>query len=116
MEAATTTQDTPPQQGVSSFSKSLFLGEIHEELVFPYPKPDGDEQERIRKLVAQAREFGASYDQREVEEKRWIGDDKIAELGERGLMGLYVPTGYGGGGPAREGELPGFQGVGPDRR
>src|SRR4051812_6391751 len=103
MEAATTTQDTPPQQGVSSISKSLFLGAIHEELVFPYPKPDGDEQERIRKLVAQAREFGASYDQREVEEKRWIGDDKIAELGERGIMGLYVPTEYGGAGLTQTG-------------
>src|SRR3954453_6138519 len=103
MEAATTTQDTPPQQGVSSFSKSLFLGEIHEELVFPYPKPDQDEQDRIRKLVAQAREFGAGYDQRQVEEQRWIGDDKIAELGERGLMGLYVPTEYGGQGLTQTG-------------
>src|SRR4051794_24168260 len=103
MEAATTTQDTAPKHGVSSFSKSLFLGEIHEELVFPYPKPDQDEQDRIRKLVKEAREFGASYDQREVEEKRWIGDDKIAELGERGLTGLYVPTEYGGAGLTQTG-------------
>src|SRR3954468_20104272 len=103
MEAATTTQDTPPQRGVSSFSKSLFLGEIHEELVFPYPKPDDEEQQRIRHLVAQAREFGTTYDQRAIEEARWIGDDKIAELGERGLMGLYVPTEYGGQGLSQTG-------------
>jgi acyl-CoA dehydrogenase family protein 9 len=89
--------------GVSSFSKSLFLGEIHEELVFPYPKPDDEEQDRIRGLVKQAREFGAAYDQRKVEEDRWIGDDKIAELGERGLMGLYVPTEYGGAGLTQTG-------------
>jgi acyl-CoA dehydrogenase family member 9 len=88
---------------VSSFSKSLFLGEIHEDLVFPYPKPDEEEQDRIRKLVREAREFGATYDQREVEEKRWIGDDKIAELGERGLTGLYVPTEYGGAGLTQTG-------------
>src|SRR5947208_14742189 len=98
MEAATTTQDTAPKHGVSSFSKSLFLGEIHEDLVFPYPKPDGDEQDRIRHLVKQAREFAQTYDPRKVEDDRWIGDDKIAELGERGLMGLYVPTEYGGAG------------------
>src|SRR5947208_1099599 len=103
MEAATTTQDTAPKHGVSSFSKSLFLGEIHEELVFPYPKPDQDEQDRIRKLVKEAREFGASYDQREVEDAGWIGDDKIAELGERGLLGLYVPTEYGGQGLTQTG-------------
>src|SRR3954463_2377818 len=103
MEAATTTQDTAPKHGVSSFSKSLFLGEIHEELVFPYPKPDHDEQDRIRKLVKETREFGESYDQRQVEEQRWIGDDKIAELGERGLTGLYVPTEYGGAGLTQTG-------------
>src|SRR3954464_4899992 len=103
MEAATTTQDTPPQRGVSSFSKSLFLGEIHEELVFPYPKPDDEEQQRIRHLVTQAREFGATYDQRAIEEQRWIGDDKIAELGERGLLGLYVPAKYGGAGLTQTG-------------
>ena len=40
MEAATTRQPTPPAEGVSSFAKSLFLGEIHEDLVFPYPRPD----------------------------------------------------------------------------
>src|SRR3954462_3308021 len=103
MEAATTKQDMPPQQGVSSFSKSLFLGEIHEELVFPYPKPDDEEQQRIRHLVTQAREFGSTYDQRAIEEQRWIGDDKIAELGERGLLGLYVPTEYGGAGLTQTG-------------
>jgi acyl-CoA dehydrogenase family protein 9 len=88
---------------VSSFSKSLFLGEIHEELVFPYPRPDDEEQARIRHLVKQAREFGSTYDQRKVEEDRWIGDDRIAELGERGLMGLYVPTEYGGAGLTQTG-------------
>src|SRR3954468_6212511 len=103
MEAATTKQDAPSQRGVSSFSKSLFLGEIHEELVFPYPKPDDAEQQRIRGLVEQAREFAESYDPRKVEDDRWIGDDKIAELGERGLMGLYVPTEYGGAGLSQTG-------------
>jgi acyl-CoA dehydrogenase family protein 9 len=94
MEAAT---------AVSSFSKSLFLGEIHEDLVFPFPKPDHEEQDRIRHLVKQAREFGETYDQRKVEEDRWIGDDKIAELGARGLTGLYVPTEYGGAGLTQTG-------------
>ena len=103
MEAATTTQDSPPQQGVSSFSKSLFLGEIHEDIVFPFPLPDEDDQRRTRGLVQQVRDFGDNYDPRKVEEDRWIGDDKIAELGERGLLGLYVPTEYGGAGLTQTG-------------
>ena len=36
------------QEGVCSFAKSLFLGEIHEELVFPWPQTDEAEQDRIR--------------------------------------------------------------------
>jgi acyl-CoA dehydrogenase family member 9 len=103
MEAATTEQPSEPLHGVSSFAKSLFLGEIHEEIVFPYPKPDEAEQEKVRRLVQSAREFGEGYDQYAVEEQRWIGDDKIAELGERGLTGLYVPEQYGGAGLSQTG-------------
>ncbi|TML32841.1 MAG: acyl-CoA dehydrogenase [Actinobacteria bacterium] len=103
MEAATTEQPTPPQQGVSSFAKSLFLGEIHEDLVFPYPSPSDEERQRIRELVNSAREFGEHYDERAVEERRWIGDDEIRELGARGLMGLYVPREYGGAGLSQTG-------------
>jgi len=35
-------------QAVSSFTKGLGLGEIHEDMVFPWPAPDPAEQERIR--------------------------------------------------------------------
>ena len=94
MEAAT-------ERGVSSFAKSLFLGEIHEELVFPFPKPDPAEQDRIRSLIASLREM--PYDARKVEDDRWLGDDTIAELGERGLLGLYVPEEYGGQGLSQTG-------------
>jgi acyl-CoA dehydrogenase family protein 9 len=94
MEAAT-------ERHVSSFAKSLFLGEIHEELVFPFPKPDLDEQDRIRSLIASLRDM--PYDPKRVEEERWLGDDTIAELGERGLLGLYVPEEYGGQGLSQTG-------------
>jgi acyl-CoA dehydrogenase family member 9 len=104
MEAATTERTAQPVQDVSSFAKSLFLGEIHEDLVFPYPKPDEGEQRKTRKLIASLREFAAeSYDAAKIEEKRWIGDEVIAGLGERGLMGLYVPEEYGGQGLSQTG-------------
>jgi hypothetical protein len=38
MEAATNRQPTEPVEGVSSLAESLFLSEIHEQLVFPYPR------------------------------------------------------------------------------
>ena len=104
MEAATQAEiEGKPESAVSSFSKSLFLGEIHEELVFPWPSPNPDEQQRIRELNTAAREIGASMDHREIEEKRWIGDDTIKALGEAGLCGLYVDEKYGGQGLSQTG-------------
>jgi acyl-CoA dehydrogenase family member 9 len=102
MEAATA-HEPPAVKGCSSFSKALFLGEIHEGLVFPWPQPDPSEQDRIRALIASVRELAESIDPREIEEKRWIGDDVVRELGERGLCGLYVDERYGGQGLSQTG-------------
>jgi acyl-CoA dehydrogenase family protein 9 len=104
VEAASTEQDTPPVEGVSSFAKSLFLGEIHEDVVFPYPQPDRDEQAKIRGLVKSVRELGeTTIDPRKMEDDRWVPDELLAEMGERGLMGLYVPEEYGGQGLSQTG-------------
>jgi acyl-CoA dehydrogenase family protein 9 len=90
-------------EAASSFTKSLLLGEIHEEMVFPWPEPDASEQDRVRELCARAREIGGSIDHRKVEEERWIGDDVIRELGDAGLCGLYVDERYGGQGLSQTG-------------
>jgi acyl-CoA dehydrogenase family protein 9 len=104
VEAATQAEiEDRPESEVSSFTKSLFLGEIHEEMVFPWPAPDPAEQDRIRDLNAAAREIGARMDHRKIEEKRWIGDDVIRDLGEAGLCGLYVDERYGGQGLSQTG-------------
>src|SRR3954465_3446879 len=96
---------------VASFAKALFLGEIHEDIVFPFPRPEPEEERRPRELITQAKEFKNGYDPRAAEEARWIGDDVIAELGERGLLGLYVPTEYGGQGLTQTGYCRGSEEV-----
>jgi alkylation response protein AidB-like acyl-CoA dehydrogenase len=101
VEAATTEQKPRDEEAVSSFAKGLFLGEIHEELVFPFPKPGDEEQDKIRALCQAVRDI--PYDEREVEEKRWVGDKTIKEFAERGLLGLYVPEEYGGQGLSQTG-------------
>jgi acyl-CoA dehydrogenase family member 9 len=105
MEAATTERkDVPEREGVSSFAKSLFLGEIHEELVFPYPKPDREEQDKIRALIARLREIAHEMiDTQKAEEEGWIGDDVIRALGQAGLCGLHIPEAYGGQGLSQTG-------------
>jgi acyl-CoA dehydrogenase family member 9 len=105
MEAATTKRPEREraEQPSSSFAKSLFCGEIHEDMVFPWPQPDEAEQDRVRTLIEAAREIGEHMDPRRIEEKRWIGDALVRELGERGLCGLYVPERYGGQGLSQTG-------------
>ncbi|MGI8631350.1 MAG: acyl-CoA dehydrogenase family protein [Solirubrobacterales bacterium] len=89
--------------GTSSFAKSLFLGELHEEMVFPFPYPDPEEDAKIRKLNGFLKDFAADYDARKVEEDRWVGDENIERLGEGGILGLYVPEEYGGQGLSQTG-------------
>jgi acyl-CoA dehydrogenase family member 9 len=100
-------------ESVSSFAKSLFLGEIHEELVFPWPDPDRSEQDRIRELNAQIREYCADhYDPRQAEEERWIPDRVLRDLGEIGALGLYVEEEYGGQGLSQTGYARVFETIG----
>jgi acyl-CoA dehydrogenase family protein 9 len=101
------------EEGVSSFAKSLFLGEIHEELVFPWPTADVEEQERIRDLNARIRDYCAEhYDARQAEEERWIPDRVLRDLGEIGALGLYVDKKYGGQGLSQTGYARVFETVG----
>src|SRR4051812_45051740 len=72
-------------------------------MVFPFPKPKTEEQDRIRGLNSALRGMAEDWDVREWEEKRWIGDDVIKQLGEAGLCGLYVPEEYGGQGLSQTG-------------
>ncbi|MDQ3571963.1 MAG: acyl-CoA dehydrogenase family protein [Actinomycetota bacterium] len=87
----------------SSFAKSLFLGEIHEEMVFPYPQSNPEERAKIKALIASAHEIAGAVDHRKAEEERWIGDGTIKALGEAGLCGLYVDERYGGQGLSQTG-------------
>jgi acyl-CoA dehydrogenase family protein 9 len=87
----------------SSFAKALLLGEIQEEMVFPWPKEDAGEQDRVRALIASAHAIAGNLDHRKIEEQRWLGDDVVRELGDAGLCGLYVPEEYGGQGLSQTG-------------
>src|SRR5205085_1118899 len=94
----------PATTSASSFAKSLVLGEIPEELVFPYPIPREGEPEKVRKLVTTFREYAAeNIDTRQIDESGTITDEVYRDLGDLGLMGLYVPEQYGGQGLSQTG-------------
>ena len=96
---ATVDRSTKP-----SFTKSLFLGRVASDLVLPYPVMVGAERERVGRLVASARDYLANvYDPAKAERDGWVGDDTIRDLGELGLLGLFVDEQYGGQGLSQSG-------------
>ena len=98
---------------VTSFAKALVLGEIHEELVFPYPLPGDEEAEKVRGLISRFRDYAAeNIDARRIDEEGWIDDQVYRDLGEVGITGLYVPEEYGGQGLSQTGDARVFEAVG----
>jgi acyl-CoA dehydrogenase family protein 9 len=97
-----------------SFSKSLVLGEIEEDLVFPFPvRREPAEEDRIRALNSAFRDYAAEHvDSREIDRAAWIEDHVFRDLGELGLMGLYVPEEYGGQGLSQTGYARVFETLG----
>src|SRR5262245_24810204 len=80
-----------------SFTKSVFLGEIREDLIFPFPTLDAAEQESLRMILDSVRSFA---DER-VDSAKFDHDGEFpAEvrkgLHELGLMGLSIPEEFGG--------------------
>jgi acyl-CoA dehydrogenase family member 9 len=99
-----TTTHEPTTAAPPSFGKSLFLGELPQELVTPYPRMADDERLKVRGLIRSLYDVAHElYDPRQVEEQRWVGDDFLAAAGEAGLLGLYVPEEYGGQGLTQTG-------------
>jgi acyl-CoA dehydrogenase family member 9 len=80
-----------------SFTKSIFQGELREELVFPFPELSAEEGESQRMILDAFRSWAAGA----VDRKKHDHDGKFADgvregMAELGLMGLNIPEEYGG--------------------
>ena len=95
-----------------SFAASLFTGRLEGDMVTPFPTPDPAEVEQVKGLVATLREITADYDPAQAEADRWVGDDLLHDLGEAGLMGLYIDPQYGGAGLSQTGYCRVFEEIG----
>jgi len=104
MSSTETDADPGSMHSTPSFAKSLFLGELHQDLATPYPKLDRAERRKVSDLVTDLQRItDAQYDPARVEEERWVGDELLATLGEAGLLGLYIDPAYGGQGLSQTG-------------
>src|SRR5438067_12737268 len=80
-----------------SFMKSLFFGEIREELIFPYPSLSAETSQTIRLVLATLEKFAKDHVKSgEWDEKGEMPREIVSHLAEMGLTGLAVPEELGG--------------------
>ena len=80
-----------------SFTKSIFRGELREELIFPFPSLSPEEAESQRMILDAFHSWAATT----VDRRKHDHDGKFADgvregMAELGLMGLNIPEEHGG--------------------
>ncbi len=80
-----------------SFTRGVFLGEIHEELVFPFPVLAPDERESLALVLGSFRAFAAdTIDSHQLDADGKFSDAVRKGMHELGMMGMNIPEAYGG--------------------
>jgi acyl-CoA dehydrogenase family member 9 len=80
-----------------SFTKGVFLGEIREDLVFPYPVMPAEERDSLNAILDSLRGWAAdNVDSAKFDHDAKFPDGVRQGLHELGVMGLSVPEEYGG--------------------
>ncbi|MFQ6116038.1 MAG: acyl-CoA dehydrogenase family protein [bacterium] len=81
----------------NSFSKCLFAGSIEQDLIFPYPKIDKEEEENLKIILDSLRQFAKDkIDSESIDRNGVIPEEIIEGIAELGLMGMSIPEAYGG--------------------
>ncbi len=82
-----------------SFLKSLFAGEIDQDMVFPYPQMPAEEKGNLQIIIESFREFARDHLQpEEIDRQGFIPPEVYDGLKQLGFFGLSIPEQYGGAG------------------
>ena len=77
------------QKRSQSFAKSLFLGDLREELIFPFPQLTDADQRKLAQLLSDVRAFSRQHiDSRRIDCEAKISPDLVDGLRKLGLFGL----------------------------
>jgi len=87
-----------------SFVRGIFAGALHDALLFPFPPSlevrSPGEAGTVRRLIDALRQMRHEglIDSAAFDEQETIPEPTIKALGEQGLLGITIPTEYGGSG------------------
>jgi acyl-CoA dehydrogenase family protein 9 len=80
-----------------SFAKSLFLGRVQEDEIFPFPELREDERESLPVLLESLRKFlGEKVDAVRIDREKTVPEEVRRGLGELGILGMTFPEEFGG--------------------
>ncbi|MEP7002037.1 MAG: acyl-CoA dehydrogenase family protein, partial [bacterium] len=80
-----------------SFTKGVFLGELREDLVFPFPALAAEEKEQLGLILDAFHAWAAdNVDTKQLDHNATFPESVRKGMGELGLMGLNIPEEYGG--------------------
>jgi acyl-CoA dehydrogenase family protein 9 len=85
-----------------SFTRGIFAGAVHDDLLFPYPptleKRDPGEAVVVRELIAEIdrMEREKIIDPAKFDEDETVSEEVIAGFARAGLLGMTIPRAYGG--------------------
>ncbi len=80
----------------TGFLRNLFLGDVVEEVVFPFPRMKAEEQETIEMISASIKAFGKKVNQDKIDKDEKLPPELLEEMKELGLFGLIIPEEYDG--------------------
>lgn len=92
------TTEAKSETKLGSFMRSLCLGGIEEDLIFPFPKMKDDERETLTQLKDSIRDWLKNRDHefKEWDVKGEMPDAFLQEMREFGLFSLVIPEEFGG--------------------
>ena len=80
-----------------SFTRGVFLGEIREDLVFPFPELAPGDRENLNAILDSFRAWSAAtVDSAGMDREGRFPDEVRKGMAELGMMGLNIPEEYGG--------------------
>ena len=86
-----------PDPETMGFMKNLFWGNFREDLVFPYPNVPAEETARCDQLLAELdRYLDEEHPAMEIDRDQEISEATINRLFEIGVLGMTIPSEYGG--------------------
>lgn len=84
-------------EGIPSYAKMLFFGEIDENQLFPYPLFSAKQKELVVEIISSVQSLAKDcFDSEKFDQDEEIPSEILEQLSQMGLCGLTVPEEFGG--------------------